>query len=92
MSLIVVNIYWPLTLFQAQASGIANPGTHNGRASKVTPSEASQAGTLVAWRVKALAKWGTATAQHPDGLPGIARYYWVFVKARYLNFYIAFPN
>lgn len=41
--------------------------------------EASQAGTLVAWRAKALAKWGTALAQYPDGLPGIARYYF-FLK------------
>ena len=41
-------------------------------------SEAGQAGMLVAWSVKALAKWGTATAQHPDGLPSITRHYWVF--------------
>ena len=36
MSLIVVNIYWALTLCQAQASGVVNSGTWNGRASKVT--------------------------------------------------------
>lgn len=49
------------------------------RAGRSSP-EASQAGTLAAWRAKALAKWGTALAQHPDGLPGTAKYYFFILS------------
>lgn len=36
ISLIVVNVYWVLTLYQAQASGVANSSIWDGRAGKVT--------------------------------------------------------